>query len=197
MPPAPVLTRVDWLRAAVAALTDGGVAAVRVEVLAARLRVTKGSFYWHFRDRAALLEGVLELWEDETRWLVDEAAHAPTPRQRLERYFELVAETRDYPPDVEILAWARHDVDVAERVKATEQRRVDFIARELQSAGFSPSEAARRARAAYLATQGWVEWASRGIERYASLPDFTRHLFDLVLTPRIAADFTSSATSPP
>lgn len=183
MAQAPSVSRDQWLAAAVAALAEGGVAAVRVEVLATRLGVTKGSFYWHFRDRAALLEGLLALWEDETIWLVSEASLAAAPRDRLVRFFELVAERRDYPPDVEIQAWARHDIDVAKRVEATERRRLDFITGELRASGFDDAEAARRGRAAYLATQGWVEWVSRGMERYDSLPDFTRHLFDLVLTP--------------
>jgi len=180
-------TREQWLRAAVQALAEGGVAAVRVEVLAARLGVTKGSFYWHFRDRAALLEALLALWEGETRWLVEEAARGATPRDRLVHFFELVAEERGYPADVEILAWARHDPDVAGRVEATERRRLDFIAGELRVSGFDADEADRRARAAYLATQGWVEWASRGMEQYAALPEFTRHLFDLMLTPAVPA----------
>jgi AcrR family transcriptional regulator len=176
------LQREDWLRAAVGAFARGGVAAVRVEAIAADLGVTKGSFYWHFRDRAALLEAILAEWEGETRWLVEEARRAATPRARLERFFELVADTRGYPPDVEVLAWARHDPSVAARVEATERKRVAFIRGELQAAGLEKGEADRRAKAAYLATQGWVEWVSRGVESYASLPAFTRHLFGLVLT---------------
>ncbi len=156
-------------------------AAVRIEALAARLGVTKGSFYWHFRDRAELLEALLASWEEETRWLVQESALAPTPRERLARFFELVAQERGYPPDVEILAWARHDASIAPRVAATEHRRLAFITGELHASGFDSDEALRRGRAAYLATQGWVEWASRGLQRYDELPDFTRHLFDVVL----------------
>ncbi len=196
MPQPPVVSRDQWLQAAIAALAEGGVAAVRVEVIAARLGVTKGSFYWHFRDRAALLEGLIALWEDETVWLVSEASLASTPRARLVRFFELVAERRDYPPDVEILAWARHDIDVARRVEATERRRLDFITGELRASGFDEAEAARRGRAAYLATQGWVEWVSRGMERYDSLPGFTRHLFDLVLTPATPANTAHKGTLP-
>lgn len=196
MSPTPSVSRDQWLEAAVAALAEGGVAAVRVEVLAARLGVTKGSFYWHFRDRAALLEGLLALWEDETIWLVSEASLAATPRDRLVRFFELVAERRDYPADVEMLAWARHDIDVAKRAEATERRRLDFITGELRASGFDDAEAMRRGRAAYLATQGWVEWVSRGMERYDTLPDFTRHLFDLVLTPATPANTASKGKLP-
>src|SRR5690349_10893201 len=53
----------DWTEAALAALARGGVAAVAVEPLAKALQTTKGSFYWHFADRNALLEATLALWE--------------------------------------------------------------------------------------------------------------------------------------
>ncbi len=60
------LTRDDWITAALAAIADGGLAAVGVEPLAARLGATKGSFYWHFENRDALLEAAIGRWEKET-----------------------------------------------------------------------------------------------------------------------------------
>ena len=59
------LSRNDWLKAARMALLTGGVEAVRVEKLARNLRVTKGSFYWHFKDREELLDLLLREWEEE------------------------------------------------------------------------------------------------------------------------------------
>ena len=60
----PQLDRNAWIQAALDVLADEGVTGMRVEVLAKRLRVTKGSFYWHFKDRQDLLTGVLETWKD-------------------------------------------------------------------------------------------------------------------------------------
>src|SRR6476659_2572674 len=57
------LTRDDWITAALAAIADGGLAAVGVEPLAARLGATKGSFYWHFAGRDALVAAALSRWE--------------------------------------------------------------------------------------------------------------------------------------
>lgn len=171
----------DWIRAGIEALRRGGVSAVRVEPLATELGVTKGSFYWHFRDRAHLLEAILSNWEEETRWLVRQASRLPSPSARAQRYFELVAGTRHHPPDSEILAWARHDRDVARRVEATERRRLAFIRRQFIAAGLPAREAARRAEVAYLATQGRIERISRGAGTYRSLPRFTRQLFALLL----------------
>ena len=59
------LTPLDWVIAGIAALAEGGIDAVRVERLARVLRTTKGSFYWHFADRSALLLAMLDLWERE------------------------------------------------------------------------------------------------------------------------------------
>lgn len=56
------LSRVDWIQAAVLALGEGGISNVRIEVLAKTLKVTKGSFYWHFTDRNDLLAATLESW---------------------------------------------------------------------------------------------------------------------------------------
>ena len=63
MPPKSRLSREHWIEAALDALGEGGVGAVAVEPLAARLGVTKGSFYWHFPSREALLVAALERWE--------------------------------------------------------------------------------------------------------------------------------------
>ena len=64
------LQRGDWVRAAFARLSDDGIDAVRVEVLARDLHVSKGSFYWHFRDRDELAAAMLDQWdEDESAWL--------------------------------------------------------------------------------------------------------------------------------
>src|SRR5438876_4920557 len=60
------LTREDWITAALAAIADGGLAAVGVEPPAARLGATKGSFYWHFENRDALLQAAIRRWEKGT-----------------------------------------------------------------------------------------------------------------------------------
>ena len=70
------------MRAARLALLHRGADGVRVEVLAHELGVTKGSFYWHFRDRADLLEALLVEWEEETGLLTD-ALRQSNPRGQL------------------------------------------------------------------------------------------------------------------
>src|SRR5829696_2935770 len=74
----------DWVEAARAAMVEGGIDAVAVEPLARRLGVTKGSFYWHFRDRRALLDATLERWQEEsTEERISASRRIADPKERL------------------------------------------------------------------------------------------------------------------
>src|SRR5215217_5141721 len=80
-----------WVGAARAAMAEGGIDAVAVEPLARRLGVTKGSFYWHFKDRRALLEATLEGWEEEsTEARISASRRISDRRERLIRLGEEV-----------------------------------------------------------------------------------------------------------
>ncbi|MEO6264178.1 MAG: helix-turn-helix domain-containing protein, partial [Luteimonas sp.] len=82
----------DWAQAALDLIAEQGVAAVAVEPLARRLGVTKGSFYWHFPSRDALLQAALERWEKvEQETVFGQLEAVPDPRERLHALFQLVA----------------------------------------------------------------------------------------------------------
>lgn len=155
--PTTPLGRSAWLEAAWDALAGGGVESVRVEPLAARLGVTKGSFYWHFRDRAALLDALLEDWETRATLgvihLVDASAEAPR-----ERLAELLRVTTRAPeaPDAEhaIRAWGAHDPSARARLTRIDERRERYVEDLLVAAGVERPAAAHRARALYLALIG-------------------------------------------
>src|SRR4051812_49828529 len=92
--------REDWIAAGLKALARGGPEAVRVEPLARELGATKGSFYWHFQDRAALLQALLDDWE---RMVVDEViaqidAGGGDARYRHQRLIVLSCSRRHLPP---------------------------------------------------------------------------------------------------
>ena len=122
-------TRDDWLRAARLALLRQGPDGVRVEPLARDLGVTKGSFYWHFRDRAELLEALLVEWEQETA-LLTEALRLADPRDELPAIVaeldrrNVASENGESPSDAAIFAWAASDPDVARRANAAEADRM-------------------------------------------------------------------------
>ena len=150
------LTRDDWITAALGAIADGGLAAVGVEPLAARLGATKGSFYWHFENRDALLEAAIRRWEKETT--TDVAAEITTahdaPASQFRRLVASVIERAEQDRvGPALLASAAHPAVAAalERVTAA---RLNLIATVLRRLGFPPGEARRRALLAYSAYLG-------------------------------------------
>jgi AcrR family transcriptional regulator len=128
------LSKADWLRAARRALLKGGVDAVRVTRLASVLRVTKGSFYWHFKDRGELLDALLREWEDELQQILAEMEGA-AGADALAKLLQVVvthaaqSETGDVPSDAAIFAWASTSPPVARRVNRAEQERLKVLAR--------------------------------------------------------------------
>ena len=150
------LTRDDWITAALAAIADGGLAAVGVEPLAARLGATKGSFYWHFENRDALLEAAIRRWEKETTTDVaaDITAAHDAPASQFRRLVAAVIERAEQDRvGPALLASATHPAvaPALERVTAT---RLNLIATVLRRLGFPPAEARRRALLAYSAYLG-------------------------------------------
>src|SRR6267143_5976057 len=125
----------DWMRTARLALLHSGPDGVRVEPLARALGVTKGSFYWHFRDRADLLEALLEEWEAEAS-LLSGALGSSDPAADLRKILLEVerrthaSERGEWPSDAAIFAWAAVDSVVAKRVNRGEVIRMKLL-REL------------------------------------------------------------------
>ena len=144
-----LLTREDWARAALGAIGEGGVKAVAVERLAKTLGASRGSFYWHFRDRADLIDAALELWAREnTAELVPELDAIADPVKRLRTLLRSVYEQ---PVDaVELtLSAAGDDPAVAPVFARVTRQRIDFLHRIFTDLGLPPSQAAARAWLAY------------------------------------------------
>jgi AcrR family transcriptional regulator len=152
------LGREAWIAAACEVLAREGLDGVRVEPLAAKLGVTKGSFYWHFRDRAALLDALLEDWEmratSSVIVLVD--ASSDSPAARLTELLRRTTSPVPGVPDVEhaIRAWGTRDPDVMRRLAAIDRRRERYVEDLLVGGGVDRSKAKHRARALYLVVIG-------------------------------------------
>ncbi len=153
------LSRQDWVDAALAAIADGGLAAVAVVPLAERLGATKGSFYWHFPSRGALIEAALASWEQTTTSEViseiNTASQDPGEQLRLlfKRVTELAARDRI---ELALLATADH-ATVRPVLGRVTHRRIDFAAELFQRLGFPRAEAKRRALLAYSAYLGHAQ----------------------------------------
>jgi AcrR family transcriptional regulator len=157
---APSLHRDDWVRAAKTRLAEYGVESVRVEVLARDLGVSKGSFYWHFRDRGELLETLLGQWEDgELGWLEVEVGTSAATRWA--RFIERTANPDRMRMEIALRAWARAEEHVAPRVAAIERRKARLIADVLEEVGFTEAAAESWSEAVLLICLGWLDRATR------------------------------------
>lgn len=122
--------RERWIEEGLQALAAGGPEAVRVDVLAKRLGVTRGGFYWQFENREALLEALLDAWELH---LVDEVietveAGGGDARTKLRALFGLAAEARGLlEVDLAVRDWARRDRAVARRLRRVDNRRMEYM----------------------------------------------------------------------
>jgi len=186
------LTAQDWIDAAGRAIVEGGIAAVAVEPLALRLGVTKGSFYWHFPNRAALLQAALDRWEKEnTEAVIAEVDRIPDPRQRLER---LLVEAFTDPAEADgaaalefvlshafdlAVADAADDPIVQPIFRRVSDRRVEYVEECYRSLGLAPEAARHRALLAYAAYVGTLRLAREALshmprgEEYGA---YQRHL---------------------
>jgi AcrR family transcriptional regulator len=155
------LSRADWAAVALAVIAEGGLAAVAVEPLAARLGATKGSFYWHFPNREALLEAALERWEQVHTTAVNAEVEAapggPVAQLRLlvKRATEMAERDRI---GLALLATADHPAVAPVLARVTE-RRIGFIAGLFVQLGFTPAAARRRALLTYSAYLGQAQLA--------------------------------------
>jgi AcrR family transcriptional regulator len=133
--------RTSWIEEGLRALAAGGPDAVRIEPLAQALGVTKGGFYWHFDDRSALLEEMLDTWE---RVVIDEAierveSEGGDARAKLRRLFALASSIGELlKVELAIRDWARREEAVAKRLKRVDNRRMEYM-RSLFGA-FCPDE---------------------------------------------------------
>ncbi len=123
--------RSAWVEAALQALASGGPEGIRVEALAVRLGVSKGGFYWHFKDRAALLEEMLDSWEqsvvgDVIAQVESEPGEA---RAKLQHLFDLASSSSAdlLPVELALRNWSRRDEAVAARLHRVDNQRMEYL----------------------------------------------------------------------
>lgn len=149
------LTPETWIEAATQVLVDQGIDHVRVDVLATQLAVTRGSFYWHFRDREDLLRRVLQAWrESATEQLTRRLETARTdPHEQLRDVISLPfrgrAAARAARIELAIRAWARRDEMARQAVDEADASRIAYHTQVFAALGFAPVEAAQRAFVLY------------------------------------------------
>ncbi|MCB1383119.1 MAG: TetR/AcrR family transcriptional regulator [Notoacmeibacter sp.] len=151
------MNRDGWIAAALAAMAEGGVEKVRVEPLAKSLGVTKGSFYWHFADRGALLEALLERWiEMQTGSVIEDVeGRGGSAADILANVIGHIVKM-DVGLEVGLRNWAATDARVRAIIEQVDARRIAHLASILERAGIPGPAAQQRARFLYCAFIGEV-----------------------------------------
>ena len=148
------LTKSDWIRHGLRTLAAEGAGALKVGPMADGLNVSRGSFYWHFRDIADFRSELLQTWQEQAteRVIRDLEAQKDRPDRLKQLMRRAFASRRSL--DRAIRSWAAEDRDVAAVVSSVDARRVAYIAKMLAAAGVDGQKAQRRAAFLYWAFLG-------------------------------------------
>ncbi|MFV0385728.1 TetR/AcrR family transcriptional regulator [Paracoccus sp. (in: a-proteobacteria)] len=173
-------SREGWLAAARKAFVESGLDAVKIQPLALGLGLSRTSFYWFFKDRAALLDALLASWEETNTGslLAATEAYAETGTEAMLNLIGIFLDDGPFKPgfDLAVRGWAHQDPAVAARVHTADETRLDAIRRMFGRFGFAPGEADVRARAVYLTQIGYIAMqVSESLEtRMSRIPDYVK-----------------------
>ena len=177
----------DWAQATLDAIAEGGIEAVSVEPLARRLGVTKGSFYWHFQNRKALLQAALDLWEQsETTEVVRQVEHIADPRQRLQQVFRVANSGFRNGRLSGAFAAASSDPLIGPVVERVAKNRLNFLMECYSSLGFADDEARRWAMFAYATFMGTLQLRrddANALPRGRTMNEYVRLCMDTLIPP--------------
>ncbi|HPE61725.1 MAG TPA: TetR/AcrR family transcriptional regulator [Thiolinea sp.] len=152
------LSRHDWLKAACKVLVSEGINGVRILHLAENLGVTRGSFYWHFSNRADLLEALIDDWQQRNTGVLLQAAVSSSDFvERILAVAECWTDTHLYDPEMDtaLRNWAAHDARVAKLVRLEDEKRLRAFEQIFIDHGLPVAEAAIRARVFYYTQIGY------------------------------------------
>lgn len=148
-----------WVDTAIDVLASDGVTGLRVEVLAKRCGVTKGSFYWHFKDRQALLDAVLLRWKEGRIRDIEKTTSVSPGQERDQLHFAIevygaVRNRKGMAIELAVRDWARHDTHAARIVESVDLYRLDCTRKLFVAAGMSDAEAKSRSLLLYACVFG-------------------------------------------
>jgi len=159
------LSAPHWIAAARGVLIEAGIEAVKVERLAAGLGVTRGSFYWHFANRDALLAALLRDWAETNTAPIVRAVEAAGEdgHARMMALVRVWIDETDFSPDYDaaVRDWARRSPRVAATVRRIDARRIAVLQGIFDRFGYPPDAALIRARVAYFHQVGYYALAIR------------------------------------
>ncbi|MDA0189653.1 MAG: TetR/AcrR family transcriptional regulator [Proteobacteria bacterium] len=179
------LDRKEWIESAIDVLAAHGLDGLRVEVLAKNFGVTKGSFYWHFKDRQDLFSAVLQTWKDgRIRDINKQTTGAPgKEREQLHHVIEVYSANRNRKGisiELAVRDWARRDTQAAAVVEEVDTYRLECTRKLFVTLGLSDDEAKSRSLLLYAYVFGQSLMA---YDRYdPKVADFRRWIADRIVS---------------
>lgn len=165
------LSREDWILAGFRALTKGGPQALKAEPLARSLKVSKGSFYWHFNNVDDLKQAMIRYWRTAaTDDIIAEITRTEqAPRAALSRLLAISVAPRDAPfggpaTEAAIRDWGRYEHFVMVAVGEIDVKRLRFVTGLMEQYGLPEAEATQKARLLYAALLGLESLSQSGID---------------------------------
>jgi len=172
----------DWEQQALVMIAEQGIRAVAVESLAQRMGVTKGSFYWHFPNRDALLEQSLLRWEEHDAANLQTSLGAISdPRDRLRSFFRRTGREKLTHNVYSSLCMASDHPKVEPLLERVAIRRMKHIEAAFAEIGFDPTEASNRARLTYSTYLGFLQ-----LQRQHQAPNLSSEEFEAYMNHVIA-----------
>jgi AcrR family transcriptional regulator len=155
------LGRQDWLAIGIQTLVERGIEAVKIDPLAKLLNVTRGSFYWHFKNRDDLLAEILREWETcNTKSVIAQIEDLKSsPSSKLLSLFEIAAQD-DNRLEKAVRIWSVNDDRAAAAINQVDQQRLDYLQTLFLQLGFSEIDAKVRAQIVYSVRLGWFVMVS-------------------------------------
>ena len=154
------LRKSDWLEFGLKRLVNSGPEALKAEPMAKAMGVSRGSFYWHFKDIVSFRAGVLALWREKaTQQIIDSVEDEQGAEESLHKLLG-IAFTSELDLERSIRAWAMQAQDVAAIVEQIDAERVEYIERLLIKIGCEPEDARTRAIFLYWAFLGQISMPS-------------------------------------
>ena len=153
------ITREGWLNCARVALIEDGIEGVKVDRLAQRVKVTRGGFYYHFKNHQQVLNELLLMWKNQNRFTpakVD-ASSAEIANGLLDRIIDDLVHENGFDPqfDMAVREWARISQPVADVVHGVDEQRVEVLHQIFARMGYASKEALIRARVFYWHQVGY------------------------------------------
>lgn len=157
------VSREEWVAAARRMLIDQGVAAVKIDTLARQLGVTRGGFYWFFKNRAALLAVLLEDWRATNTDPFRQVAIRTdlSADEKLIETAKLWIHETGFDPayDAAVRDWARTSPDILSTVREVDDQRIHLFRDIYAEMGCDGAEALIRARVTYFHQIGYYSLA--------------------------------------